>query len=80
MVKQAKMCLWDGYHMKVAAWNVILQQCDNKKLQRKVIVEDLNFEDIIKYGLAYEQAENKVTRVNKYLNQEKGADHVAQLE
>ena len=56
-----------------------MQQCDSKKLQRKIITENLNFDDIIKHGLRYEQSEKKVSRINK----EAGLtdkDRVSQLE
>ena len=36
------------------------QQCDNVKLQKKIIAEDLKFEDIVKYGIALEQGDKKV--------------------
>ena len=48
-------------------------------MQRKIIAENLNFDDIVKHGLAYEQSEKKVSRINK----ESGMtdkDRVAQLE
>ena len=44
---------------------MILQQCDNVKLQKKIIAEDLKFEDIVKYGIALEQGDRKVQRVNE---------------
>ena len=43
----------------------MLQQCDNVKLQKKIIAEDLKYEDIIKYGVALEQGEKKVRRFNE---------------
>ena len=56
-----------------------MQQCDSKKLQRKIITENLKFDNIIKHRLAYEQSEKKVSRINK----EAGLtdkDRVSQLE
>ena len=47
-----------------AAVDTILQQYDSVKLQKKIIAEDLKFQDIIKHDLAYEQSE-KIVRVNK---------------
>ena len=62
--EQAERCTWTGYDAKAAAGDAILQQCDNVKLQKKIIAEDLKFEDIVKYGVALEQGEKKVQRVN----------------
>ena len=61
----AERCNWDRYNAKAAAGDAILQQCDSIKLQKKIIVEDLKIEDIIKQVLAHEQSEKKIIRVNK---------------
>ena len=37
-------------------------QTDDKKLQRKVIVEDLDYDNTVKYGLALEQGAKKVDK------------------
>ena len=55
MVEQAERCWWDDYDSKAAAVDTILQQYDSKKLQQKIITENLGFDDIVKHGLAYEQ-------------------------
>ena len=65
MVKeQAERCTWTGYDAKAEAGDAILQQCDNVKLKKKIISEDLQFEDIVKCGVTLEQGEKKVQRVN----------------
>ena len=53
--EQSDRCDWTGYDEKKAARDAILFQTDSKKLQRKVIAEDLSYEETIKYGLALEQ-------------------------
>ena len=80
IVEQSEPCQWQQYDTKKVAGNAILQQCDNKKLQRKIIAEDLTFYDIIKHGLAYEQSEKKLTRINKDTLAGDKMDRVAQLE
>ena len=77
--EQAERCVWEGYDSKTAASDAILQQCDNLKLQKKIISENLSFEDIIKHGVAMEPGEKKVSRVNKE-GVDKTDDRVAQLE
>ena len=80
IVEQSEQCQWQQYDAKKAAGDAILQQCDNKKLQRKIIAEDLEFDDIIKHGLAYKQSEKKLTRINKDAAAGDRMDRVSQLE
>jgi hypothetical protein len=61
--EQADRCDWTAYNEKKAARDAILFQTNNKKLQRKVIAEDLSYEDTIKYGLAFKQDEKKVDQL-----------------
>ena len=63
--EQADRCVWSGYNAKMAASDAILQQCDDKKLQKKIITESLTFEDIVKTGVAMEQGNRKVDRMHK---------------
>ena len=74
--EQADRCVWAGYDAKMAASDAILQQCDDKKLQKRIIAENLTFEHIIKMGVAMEQGNRKVDRMNKGGKE----DRVAQLE
>merc|ERR1711888_180883 len=73
--EQADRCVWSGYDAKMAASDAILQQCDDKRLQ-KIIAENLTFESIVKTGVAMEQGNKKVDRMHKG-NKD---DRVAQLE
>ena len=57
--------MWVGYDAKMAASDAILQQCDDKKLQKRIIAENLTFENIIKMGVAIEQGNTKVNRMHK---------------
>ena len=38
-------------------------QTDDKKLQRKFIAEDLDYDNTVKYGLALEQGAKKVVEI-----------------
>ena len=38
----------------------MLFQTSNTKLQKKIIAEELGYEDVVKYGLAFEQGDMKV--------------------
>ena len=80
--EQADRCLWVGYDAKMAASDALLQQCDDKKLQKRIIAENLTFENIVKMGVAMEQGNKKVDRMHKGDKEDKVAqeDRVAQLE
>jgi hypothetical protein len=74
--EQADRCVWTGYDTKMAASDALLQQCDDKKLQKRIIAENLSFDNIVKMGMAMEQGTKKVDRMNKHGKD----DRVAQLE
>ena len=53
--EHAKHCDFTGYDTDAATRDSILFQTLNVKLQQKILAEDLNLADTIKYGLALEQ-------------------------
>jgi hypothetical protein len=61
--EQADRCNWENYGAKEAARDAILFQTDSKKLQRKIVAEDLSYDDSVKFGLALEQGESKVEQM-----------------
>ena len=61
--EQAERCDWTNYDAKAAARYVILFQFDDRKLMRKIMAEDLKFEDAVKVGLVMEQGEKKVDEI-----------------
>ena len=60
---QAERCVWTGYDARQAARDAILFQTDSAKLQKKVIAEEMDYDNVIKYGLAFEQGEKKVEQM-----------------
>ena len=77
--EQASRCNWAGYDEKKAARDAILFQTEDKKLQQKIMAEDLSYENTIKYGLSLEQGRRKVDEIN--INRSKKEDcRVAKLE
>ena len=60
---QADRCIWANYDAKQAARDALLFQTDNSKLQKKVIAEELDYDHVVKYGLAFEQGEKKVEQM-----------------
>ena len=61
--EQAERCDWTGYDDKRAARDAILYQTDDKKLQTKVMAEDLSYKNTVKYGLSLEQGRKKVKEI-----------------
>ena len=62
--EQAERCTWLGYNGSMAARDAILLQTQDKKLQQKILAEDLSYADTVKYGLALEQGRKKVDEIN----------------
>ena len=63
----------------MAARDAILLQTQDKKLQRKILAEDLSYADTVKYGLALEQGRKKVDDINATRTRQEDAK-VARLE
>ena len=61
--EQADRCNWENYGAKEAARDAILFQTDSKRLQRKIVAEDLSYDEAVKFGLAVEQGEVKVEQM-----------------
>ena len=77
MVKeQADRCDWRNYDEKHACRDALLYQTDDTSLQKKIIAENLSYEDTIKAGISREQGAKKVERINKQASD----DRVRQLE
>ena len=62
--EQAERCIWVDYNRSMAARDAILLQTQDKKLQQKILAEDLPYTDTVKYGLALEQGRKKVDEIN----------------
>ena len=78
--EQAERCSWQGYSFSHAARDAILLQTRDKKLQQKILAEDLTYEDTIKYGLALEQGKRKVEEINNSTQDRQEDSRVARLE
>ena len=63
--EQADRCDWANYDNKQACRDALLYQCDDTSLQKKIIAENLSYEDTIKAGMAREQGAKKVERFQK---------------
>ena len=74
--EQADRCDWRHYDEKQACRDALLYQTDDTSLQKKIIAENLSYEDTIKAGISREQGAKKVERINKQFSD----DRVRQLE
>ena len=63
MKEQADRISWEDYDAKMAARDAILYQTDDKRLQKKILTEDMSYDDTVKYGLAMEQNQKKVEEI-----------------
>ena len=79
---QADRCIWKVYDAKQAARDAILFQTESTKLQKKIIAEELDYDNTVKYGLAFEQGEAKVQqmREQKTVVGRPETEKIAQLE
>ena len=64
---------------KKATRDATFFQMDDNKLQRKVIAENLDYDNTVKYGLALEQGAKKVDEI-RGVNDKKDDDHGETLE
>merc|ERR1719206_434242 len=65
VVEQAKRCDWVGYDEDKAARDAILYQMDDRKLKKKIIAEDTSLQEVIKMGIANEQAGKAADRLHE---------------
>ena len=47
VLKQARRCTWQGYDEKAGARDAILYQTTDAKLRKKILAENLNYEDTV---------------------------------
>ena len=59
MLKQAKRCTWQGYDEKVTARDTILYQTTDSKLSKKILAENLSFDDTVTWGKTTQQLGRK---------------------
>ena len=64
----------------MAARDAILLQTQDRKLQQKILAEDLSYSNTVKYGLVMEQGRRKVTEINLGRDKKEDSDRVARLE
>ena len=80
VVEQADRCDWTGYDRVKAARDAILFQMDDSKLRRKIIAEDQKLSEVIKLGIANEQAVKVADRIKPKQEQEAPRSRIAALE
>ena len=78
VVEQANRCDWSQYDKSKAARDLILFQMENKKLRMKIIAEDPVLQEVIKLGIANEQAVKVADRFKP--EQEAAKTRIAALE
>ena len=80
VIEQANRCDWNQYDQSKAARDAILFQMEDQKLRRKIIAEDPGLEEVIKMGIANEQATKVADRFKAKPEQEDPKNKIAALE
>ena len=78
--EQAERCNFANYTVEKATRDALLYQTTDTKLQQRILCEDLDLDNTIKYGLAYEQSRRKVESLNQSRTERKEKDRIAKLE
>ena len=60
---QAEWYIWTDYDTDTAARDAILLQTRDKKLQQKILSDDLNYANTVKYGLSLEPGKKKADEI-----------------
>ena len=64
VVEQAERCDWQTYGKENAARDAILYQMEDVKVKKKILAENTPLEQVIKLGIASEQANKNAARLN----------------
>ena len=80
VVEQADRCDWATYNKSKAFRDAILFQMEGNKLRRRVIAEDTALTEMIKLGIANEQAVKVADRFKPKLEHEAPKTRIAALE
>ena len=78
--EQAKHCSFDGYGVDEATRDAFLFQTSSPKLKQKILAENLNLDNTIKFGLAYKQSRKTAESLRTTAVSADSGDRVAALE
>ena len=70
VVEQADRCDWQNYDKDKAARDAILYQLDDVKLKKKILAENLSYEQTVKWGMTHESSSKKAKQVEETTNTE----------
>ena len=59
VMEAAKRIDWDNYNLNVAVKNILVVNCESDKLRQKAIAENLDYEAVVRTGLAMENSVKK---------------------
>ena len=63
VMKQAKRCDWSEYDESSAARDAILFQTSDQKLRKKILAENMNYEQTVAWGRTHESSSKKARQV-----------------
>jgi hypothetical protein len=76
--KQAKRCVWSNYGIEDAARDAILYQTSDQKLRKRILANNLSYEDTVSWGQSNEEASRKAQLVEE--TTDRSEDKVRRLE
>ena len=59
VMESGKRIAWDDYNLNVAVKNILVMNCESDKLRQKAIAENLDYEAVVRTGLAMENSAKK---------------------
>ena len=80
VLKQAKRCTWQGYDEKWAARDAILYQTTDSKLRKKILAENLNFDDTVTWGMTNQHSGRKSKQLVEVTGAGAGEHRIQRLE
>ena len=63
--KQAKRCTWTNYGIEDATRDTILYQTADQKLRKRILANNLSYEDTVVWGQSNEEASRKAQLVEE---------------
>ena len=68
--KQAKRCDWSSYGVEEAARDAIMYQTSDQKLRKRILAQNMTYQETIAWGQSHEQSDRKAQLVAETMDRE----------
>ena len=75
--KQAKRCDWSTYNVEEAARDAIMYQTTDQKLRKKILAQNMSYQETVAWGQSHEESDRKAQLVEETTDK---VDRVRRLE